>query len=112
MKPHPSSIHPYSPNIQGRKDWEAEYYWLQFSDFYYWPHITYFDNITDLELKLKQADFNKIHILMTQEVERKKEALLDTWCKVLKRVQTEQNVPKDYKMALNKLYNTSRLQVK
>ena len=112
MKPHPSSIHPYSPNIQGKNDLEAEYYWLQFSDFYYWPHITYFDNFTDLELKLKQADFNKIHMLMVQEVERKKAALLDTWCKVLKRVQTEQNVPKDYKTALMKLYNTSRLQVK
>ena len=112
MKPHPSSLHPYSPNVEGSKDWEAEYYWLQFSDFYTWPHITYFDDFKDLELKLKQTDFTKIHNLMVEEVKHKKEALLGTWCKVSKSVQRERNVPKDYKKALVELYNTTRLQLK
>ena len=111
MKPHPSSIHPYSPNVEGSKDWEAEYYWLQFSDFFSWPHITYFDDFKDLEQKLQQADFNRIHQLMVVEVERKKEALLNTWCKVAKRIQKMRNVPTDYKKALRELYNVTRILV-
>ena len=111
MKPHPSSLHPYSPNVEGSKDWEAEYYWLQFADFFFWPHITYYDDFKDLEKKLKQADFNKIHQLMVEEVERKKKSLLNTWCNVIKKVQTKRNVPNDYKKALRELYDTTRLQV-
>ena len=111
MKPHPSSLHPYSPNVEGSKDWEAEYYWLQFSDFYFWPHITYYDSFKDLEQKLQRADFHKIHGLMVEEVKRKKKSLLNTWCNVLKKVQTRRNVPNDYKKAIRELYNTTRLQV-
>ena len=38
MEPHPCSTHPYSPNLWGSQHMEAEYYWMQFADFFEWPH--------------------------------------------------------------------------
>ena len=111
MKPHPSSTHPYSPNADASTDLEAENYWLQMSDFYEWPHITTFDNASDLERKLESANFHQIHDLMMKEVERKREAVSEMWAKALSRVETGRIVPKDYKTALKKLYGVERLQV-
>ena len=109
MKPHPRSTHSYSPNTVGG---EAEYYWLQFSDFYQWPHITYFDNMEDLERKLAEADFELIHSLMVKEVQRKWDALSQTWCQALEGVDKGRIVPQDYATAIRELYGVSRLQVK
>ena len=111
IEPHPSSTHPYSPNIQAEDDQESEYYWLQFSDFYQWPHIVYFDDIPDLERKLDSADFNRMHDLMMLENEKRKETLLYNWCRVINKIKTGQTVPKSYKQAIAELYNVSRLQV-
>jgi len=111
IKPHPSSSHPYSPNVDMPQDAEAELYWLQFADFFQWPHITYFDNFQDLERKLLNADFNRIHNLMVEEVERKRKKLLLNLCKVSKKIQPGRIVPQDYKDAIQRLYGVSRLQV-
>jgi len=111
MKAHPSSIHPYSPNIDMDKDREAEFYWLQFADFFHWPHIIYFDDFKDLETKLGKVDLSKTHDLMVDEVERKKKELLLNLCKVSKMVTTGQIVPQDYSIAIEKLYGVSTLQV-
>ena len=108
MKPHSTSIHPYSPNSMTDK--EAEYYWLQMSDFYHWPHITYFDNLTDLENKLKKADFNAIHKQMVLENKRRFHSLSNTWCEAIANIETGREVPKDYNQAILTLYNTSQLQ--
>ena len=108
---HPTSTHPYSPDLDGSIDMEAECYWLQMSDFYQWPHITHFDNMSDLERKLETADFGRIHRLMRAEAERKKAAIEDAWCKALKNVATDRVIPKDYDTALKKLYNTTRMLV-
>lgn len=36
-----NSAHPYNPNAEFDVDnGEHEMYWLQFADFYDWPHIT------------------------------------------------------------------------
>ena len=108
MISHPSSIHPYSPSAL---DVESEYYWLQLSDFFQWPHITYFNNFTDLEQKLATADFHKTHNLMVEEVQRKNKALVNNWCKVFPVIEKGRNVPQDYDEALQELYGISRLQV-
>ena len=111
MKAHPSSTHPYSPNVDMAKDPEAESYWLQFADFFYWPHVTYFDNFKDLERKLENANFSKIHDLMVDEVERRKKELLDNLCRASKKIQSRRVVPQDYSVAIQRLYGVSKLQV-
>ena len=51
---HPNSKHPHDPNNE--KSAEAIKYWLQFSDFYVWPHITIYDSFEDLIGKIDSAD--------------------------------------------------------
>ena len=109
MTPHFSSIHPYSPNTDS--DQEALYYWVQFADYYQWPHITYFDDSKDLERKLAGADFSKIHHLMLKEVERWKVKLLHNWNKATQRIETGRRTPQNYSQAIQQLYGVSRLQV-
>lgn len=108
MVPHPSSIHPYSPNAL---DKESEFYWLQLADFVEWPHITYFDDFEDLEEKLLTTDFDKIHKLMVEENKRRRKELETNWCKVFQKLEKGRKVPKDYKTAIQELYGVHRLQV-
>ena len=109
MKAHPNSIHMYSPNSDS--DREAEMYWLQLSDFYFWPHITYYDNVTDLEYKLENADFLSIHNKMVAEVKKMEETSFESWCQVTQRIHSGRTVPQNYDAAIKELYNVSRLQV-
>ena len=109
MKAHANSNHPYSPNTDS--DQEALYYWIQFADYFQWPHITYFDDSKDLERKLGEADFNKIHNLMVEEVESWKVKLLYNWNKATQRIQTRQKTPQNYDQAIQQLYGVSKLQV-
>lgn len=111
MIPHPNSINPYSPNLQEHEDKEAEYYWLQYADFFQWPHLTYFDDFKDLERKLEEADFDKIHKLMMEENERFTNRLTNNWCKVFNKIEKGRKVPQDYDHAINELYGVTRLQV-
>ena len=111
MKPHPSSIHPYSPNVDVPEDPEAEFYWLQLADFFYWPHITHFDDFKDLERKLESANFDRIHNLMVQENKCRREELLHNLCKVTKMIQPGRTVPQDYSSAIQQLYGAAELQV-
>ena len=85
---HVSTIHPFSTNSSGGEDKEAQFYWLQFFDNFQWSHITYFDDFKDLEHKLQQINFNKIHKCMVEEVESSKKALFVTWCKLIQLNQT------------------------
>ena len=112
MQPHPSSTHPYSPNIVMAEDKEAELYWLQFADFFNWPHITYFDDFKDLERRLGSVNSGKIHDLMMNEVEYRKKELLLNLCKASKKIHSGRMVPKDYNIAINLLYGVSVLQAK
>ena len=68
------------------EDKEAQFYWLQFSYIFQWPHITYFDDFKDLEHKLQQVNFNKIHKRMVEEVESSKRARSETWYKLIQTV--------------------------
>ena len=110
IKPHPCTTHPYSPNVEAKDDPESEYYWMQFADFFQWPHVVHFDDFKDLERKLEAADFNKIHELMVETLNERKEELLRNWCKVINSIQGNRKVPQDYKQAIQELYGVSRLQ--
>ena len=110
MGAHPASNHPYSPNVEGDTDQEAEAYWLQFSDVFQFPHVAYFKNFDDLGKKLEQANFVKIHKLMVKENVKRKEELTQNWCKVAETVEKNRKVPKDYTVALKALYGVTQLQ--
>ena len=111
VKRHPASAHPYNPNIDADEDEESEYYWLQFSDFYQWPYVTYFDNSEDLENKLESVDFSRIHKGMLAKNEQRKMELLHNWCQATKVIETGRRVPDNYEQAIKKLYNYTQLQV-
>ena len=110
MVAHPNSPHPYSPNVEAMTDSEAEAYWLQLSDFYVLPHITYFDDYSDLGRKLESADFKAIHLLMLEENEHRKQQLLDNWCQASHRIQRGRKVPQNYQKAISELYRVDQLQ--
>ncbi|XP_052771432.1 uncharacterized protein LOC128211070 [Mya arenaria] len=80
---HPTSHHSYNPNAEFNDDVEAEMYWLQFSDFFDWPHILYFDSIEDLDTKLNTVDFSTVSNLMRTENDIRKHLVLSQWCSII-----------------------------
>lgn len=110
MSPHPASNHPYSPSVEGSKDAEAEAYWLQFSDIFHFPHVVYFDDFADLGKKLEKVNFDGIHNLMVKENLKRKEELVQNWCKVSQVIEKNRKLPKDYQTALKLLYRVPQLQ--
>ena len=110
MGAHPDSNHPYSPSVEGGVDAEAEAYWLQFSDVFQFPHVVYFEDFADLGKKLEQTDLVNIHKLMVKENAKRKELLLQNWCKVMETIEKNRKVPKDYLTALKALYGVTQLQ--
>lgn len=87
------SIHPYSPNVDMWEDVEAENYWLQFADFYDWPHIQYFDSYEHLKQLLLHTNFTSVHELMTQEHEIRRETVVREWCSIIKRISNHKKHP-------------------
>ena len=87
---HPNSPHPYSPNIDfkdiANNGAESEMYWLQFADFYDLPHITHFDSLDDLLVKLTMANLTEMHKNMMEENHFRKHKLLETWCDVIPKI--------------------------
>ena len=59
------------------------------ADYYCWPH---FDDAVDLEQKLAEADFDKIHRLMVEENEENKK-LEKTWSEVVDKIEKGCKVP-------------------
>ena len=61
-------------------------YWLQYSDFYDWPHIQQFDNFDQLKEMLIRADLESIHKSMKEELAFRKLKVLQTWCDISSRI--------------------------
>eukprot|EP00668_Euglena_longa_P004810 GGOE01005634.1.p1 GENE.GGOE01005634.1~~GGOE01005634.1.p1 ORF type:complete len:446 (-),score=107.29 GGOE01005634.1:379-1692(-) len=105
---HPSSRHPCSPDF---REPIAQAYWLQFADYYQWPHITVFRHYNDLIDKLEKSNFFDIHQRMLEANEQRRTDLLEKWQSIISQIQKGRRVPGDYPSALRKLWNTSRLMV-
>lgn len=86
MPKHLSSYHPYSPNLEFHEDPEAEMYWLQLADFFDFPFIQHFDNLTHLEQLYRNANLLEISRNMKKSYHLKEEETLGTWCEVIPRV--------------------------
>lgn len=61
---------------------EAAKYWLQFCDFYVFPHITLFDNWTHLMELINEVNLTEIEIAMEQENKKQRVEILQSWDKV------------------------------
>ncbi|CAF1363049.1 unnamed protein product [Adineta ricciae] len=53
-------LSPDIPDPNNELDMNAIRYWLNFSDFYQWPHITYYESTNDLAEKLVNANLDEI----------------------------------------------------
>ena len=71
------------PDPNNDHDRTSVRYWLNFSDFYQWPHITYYDSTDDLVQKLTTTDFPSISKKMKEHNKQLKENLLRKWKEIL-----------------------------
>ena len=85
------SIHPYSPNVDIFEDAESENYWLQFADFYDWPHIQYFDDYKHLKKLIMDTNFLEVHNAMKQELLIRRDTVINAWCDIIKNVEKHKN---------------------
>jgi len=93
LQKHPSSTHPLSPESTMRED---EQYWLQFSDFYTFPHITYFDSMEDLSRKIARNDPLAIRKAMMSENKKRLDHSKQQICDALKGVEVNRHMPTDF----------------
>jgi hypothetical protein len=87
IAPHPSQRHLPDPNDEQHRD--AIRYWIQFSDFYQMPHITYYnssDDLVGLLENLTPAYLKKISELMRQYNSKVKMELINQWKDILRRI--------------------------
>ena len=107
---HPaSSPHPFSPEFD-LNNTQAQLYWLQFADFYTWPHLQQFSSWEDLIYKLSLANFGDLHDAMVQGNAIRKEDLLTGWRAVINGIQPGKRIPRDYNEALKHVLNAPSVQ--
>jgi hypothetical protein len=61
-------------------------YWLNFSDFYQWPHIIYFESTDDLIEKLSSTNFELVSKKMKKYNKQVSANLLRKWKEILNNV--------------------------
>ena len=76
------------------EDAESEMYWMQFSDFYDWPHIQYFDDYKHLKQIILYANLTLIRSLMGEELQLRKKQVVKKWCNVIHRVAAHNEINK------------------
>ncbi|CAF1288151.1 unnamed protein product [Adineta steineri] len=77
------------PDPNNEFDRKAIRYWLQFSDFYQWPHITYFNSIDDLTMKLTSTNLTEISRNMKIYNIDLKQKLFQQWNHILQRISSK-----------------------
>jgi len=71
------------PDPNNDRDRTAIRYWLNFSDFYQWPHIIYYESTDDLIKKLNTTDFGMVSKKMKEYNKQFSESLLKKWKEIL-----------------------------
>ncbi len=74
------------PDPNNEFDRNAIRYWLQFSDFYQWPHITYFNSIDDLVIKLNNTNLIEISQHMKIYNAHVAKNIHEQWHQILERI--------------------------
>ena len=89
----PRSVHLLSPEDE---DIEDEQYWLQFSDFYTFPHITYFDSMDDLGRKIARNDPLAIRKGMISENKKRLADVKREMCDALVGIEVNRKIPEEF----------------
>lgn len=84
------------PDPNNDVDEDAVKYWLQFADFYQWPHLIYFDSVTDLVNKMLTVDLQEISRRMKEFNEKERLHIKDLWSKILLKITEGKVIPKKY----------------
>lgn len=105
--PHPFTRHMYSPESN---DTRSTQYWMQFADYYQWPHITQFSSWEDLMSKLQSTDFTQVNKGMVAHNRVRQRVLQCKWRNILSGIRKDCTVPRSYKSALNDLFQVHSLQ--
>ncbi|CAF0805270.1 unnamed protein product [Rotaria sp. Silwood1] len=71
------------PDPNSDLDRTAIRYWLNFSDYYQWPHIIYYESVEDLIEKLTSTDFRMISKKMKEYNKQVGTTLLEKWKHIL-----------------------------
>jgi len=79
------------PDPNNDFDRNAIKYWLNFSDFYQWPHIIYYESFDDLVHRLHTTDFNMISVKMKIYSSQVKQMLLEKWRGILTNIKKNSN---------------------
>ncbi len=74
------------PDPNNEFDRNAIRYWLQFSDFYQWPHITYFNSTDDLAMKLINTNLTEVSRNMKIHNANLTKSLHEQWRQILERI--------------------------
>jgi len=74
------------PDPNNELDRNAIRYWLQFSDFYQWPHITYFNSTDDLAMKLINTNLTEVSRNMKIYNANVTKTLHEQWRQILERI--------------------------
>jgi hypothetical protein len=74
------------PDPNNDYNYDAIRYWLNLSDFYRWPHITYYYSTEDLVKKLLTTNFQEISLRMKHYNTQLRYSLLKKWDKILKTI--------------------------
>jgi hypothetical protein len=82
----PGVLGPDIPDPNNEFDRGAIRYWLNFSDFYQWPHITYYNSTDDLAMKLTTTNLVEISENMKIYNENLKRSLHDQWRQIIERI--------------------------
>lgn len=104
-----STTHPFSPEDLSV---EAQSYWLQYADYYQWPHIATFSSWAELITLLETTDLVAVHHkMMAQNVIRLRE-LQSQLTDIADQIDGSRRVvPKHFESAIRSLWNVSRLMV-
>ena len=110
-----SVIETYDPNDDVHV--EALEAWLQFADFYTWPHIVLFDSLEHLVELLKTTDLKEVFAGMAEFSKQRQSDILHRWETILDTIRAQRQQrkeheglppPKDVNEALHRAYGVKQ----
>jgi hypothetical protein len=87
---HPEADEPFDPNDETSE--EAVRWWLQWADYYVFPHVILFDSWADLTEKLNTVDFEKVSADMKEVNERTEADIRVAWTDVFSALPAHQDL--------------------